>query len=42
MNDTCIYDRWEDCSHDCPNCPRCTDNEPDPDEMRDNFNDREW
>lgn len=31
--DTCIYDIFSDCSHDCPNCPR-TQEEPDPDYMR--------
>ena len=29
MHDTCMYDMFDDCSHDCPNCPRCEDSEPD-------------
>ena len=40
MTDTCIYDMFCDCSHDCPNCPQCDRDEPDPDDIRDM--EREW
>ena len=42
MIDTCIYDPYDQCCHECPNCPRYepTD-EPDIDFIRDMMNERE-
>lgn len=31
--DYCIHDRFEQCFHDCENCPRKDKPEPDPDEL---------
>lgn len=33
--DSCIYDFFEQCFHDCENCPRMDKPEPDIDFMRD-------
>lgn len=27
MGDSCIYDRFEQCFHDCDNCPQKTQND---------------
>lgn len=34
MHDTCIYDRFEQCFHNCPTCPQCESPEPDYDLLR--------
>ena len=34
MYDTCIYDSFDQCTHDCPDCPRRETEEPDLDYMR--------
>ena len=44
MYESCMYDIFEQCFHDCPNCPIAQE-EPDPDELyeryRDMMNERE-
>ena len=34
MNDTCIKDLFDQCFHDCPNCPQCKKDEADWDFLR--------
>ena len=40
MYDACIHDRFEQCSHDCPDCPWADQNEPDPDDVYEEMRDR--
>lgn len=37
---SCMYDPYEQCFGDCPNCPRCRQ-EQDPDEQYEEMRDRE-
>lgn len=41
MIDTCIYAPYDQCFHDCPNCPRACEEE-DADMVRDIYSEREW
>lgn len=40
-SDFCIYDQFEECCHECKNCPQADVSEPDWDLIRDIYNERE-
>lgn len=41
MTDRCIYDQYDDCAHDCPNCPRSEREQNDADRLYDEMKERE-